>query len=321
MKLKVFFVADPTEKLNPSSDSSLVLLRESLKRGYRAFWVTDDEVEYVNGKVILRSRRCLSCPEGGLPVLGDTEVISADSFDVGFIRKDPPFNEDYVRLCWILSLCEKKVFYINKPSLLVRYHEKLLPFEAHSQGYLKLSDLIPTHLGSGPSAAAFVQKLQTDSVISKPFLGHGGKNISQIEKKEFIKNSLSQPQKWQGVVVQPFLDEVLTEDRRLIYFSGKLVGQFVRIPPKGGFIANLAQGGTAETKELTRSQKNVAERVGIFLKKANILFAGVDLIGSKVSEINITSPTGFLAYRKLTGEDLSSLLLSTIERNFLRHKR
>lgn len=321
MKLKVFFVADPIEKLNPSSDSSLAILRETLKRGYRAFWVTDDDVEYVNGKVILRSRPCLDCSEGGLPTLGETEIIPADNFHVGFIRKDPPFNEDYVRLSWILSLCEKKVFFINKPSLLVRYHEKLLPFEAHAQGFLKLSDLIPTHLGSGPSAAAFAQTLTTPTIISKPFLGHGGLNISQMNRSDFIKNSLSQPHRWEGTVVQPFLEEVLSEDRRLIYFSGKLAGQFVRIPPKGGFVANLAQGGTAELKNLSKAQKSVAERVGKFLTKSQIVFAGVDLIGAKVSEINITSPTGFMAYKKLTGEDLSASLFTTIERNFRRYTR
>lgn len=321
MKLKTFFLADPLEKLNPASDSSLALLRKVLRRGHRAFWVTDNEVEYVNGKVILRTRACLECADGGLPILGETEIIAADTFHVGFIRKDPPFNEDYVRLSWILSLCEKRVFFVNKPSLLVRYHEKLLPFEAHAQGFLKLSDLIPTHLGSGPSAAAFAQTLTTPTLISKPFLGHGGQGISQIGRAEFIKNSLSQPQRWEGTVVQPFLEEVVSEDRRLIYFSGKLMGQFVRIPPKGGFVANLAQGGTAELKSLSKSQRSVAERVGKFLKKAQIVFAGVDLIGAKVSEINITSPTGFMAYKKLTGEDLSDPLVAMIERNFRRYKR
>jgi len=321
MKLKLFFVADPIEKLRPESDTSLAILRESTARGHRAYWLTDSEVEYVNGRVMLRARPVRSFLSNGVPNLDEMEILPADSFHAGFIRKDPPFNEDYVRLCWILALVEKKVFFINKPSLLVRYHEKLLPLEGFAEGFLKKTDLIPTHLGSGPSAAAFVQNLKTPLVISKPFLGHGGKNITQSKREDFIARGLQQPEKWEGLVVQPFLEEVLEEDRRLLIIDGKLKGQFVRVPPKGGFIANLAQGGTAENRPLTKAQESVAERVARFLKKTGIVFAGVDLIGSKVSEINVTSPTGFLSYQKLTGKNLCVDILTTIERNVLRRKR
>lgn len=321
MKLRLFFVADPIDRLKPESDSTLALLREVAERGHRAFWLTDSEVEYVNGKVMLRARPFLSFRQDGFPTLGEIEVLPAESFHAGFIRKDPPFNEDYVRLCWILALVEKKVFFVNRPSLLVRYHEKLLPLEGFADGFLKKTDLIPTHLGSGPSAAAFVQNLKTPLIISKPFLGHGGNNISQYKREDFISRGLKQPEKWEGVVVQPFLEEVLQEDRRVLIIDGKIRGQFVRIPPKGGFIANLAQGGKAEARPLSRAQKTAAERVANFLKKIGVVFSGVDLIGSKVSEINITSPTGFLSHQKLTGENLATHVIDTIERNVLRRKR
>lgn len=321
MKLRLFFVADPIEKLRPESDTSFALMREAVQRGHSAFWCTDSEVEYVNGKVMLRARPLLSFGENGFPVLGEIEILPAEKFHAGFIRKDPPFNEDYVRLCWILALVEEKVFFVNKPSLLVRYHEKLLPLEGFSQGHLKKNDLIPTHLGSGPSSAAFVQNLKTSKVITKPFLGHGGKNISQIHRDEFIAHGLKQPERWEGIVVQPFLEEVLKEDRRLLVIDGKVRGQFVRVPPPGGFIANLAQGGKAEFRPLSKKQKSAGERVAKFMKKIGIIFAGVDLIGEKISEINVTSPTGFLSYQKLTGENLSSYVIDSIEHNVLRRKR
>lgn len=321
MKLRIFFVADPIEKLNSKSDTTLSLMRESLSRGHQCFWLTDSDVEYIGNRVVLRAKRCEEYPKSGSPVFGDTEILPASRFHVGFIRKDPPFNEDYVRLSWILSLCENEVYLVNKPSLLVRYHEKLLPLEGLSQKFLKLQDLVPTHLGSGPSAAAFAQNLKSDSVISKPFLGYGGKNINLWKKSDFINQGMSQPQRWEGLVVQPFLKEVLTEDRRLLFIDGKLCGQFVRLPPKGGFIANLAQGGTAEARPLSKSQKAVADRVSRFLKKIGVFFAGVDLIGSRVSEINVTSPTGFMAYHQLTGINLSETVLKSIERNALRYKK
>ena len=321
MKLRIFFVADPTENLNPKSDTSLSLLRESIKKGHRCFWLTDSEVEYVGNRVVLRARPCLKVAENGIPVLGDIEVIPASKFHVGFIRKDPPFDDTYVRLCWLLSLCEREVYFVNKPSLLVRYHEKLLPLEGFSQGFLEKNDLVPTHLGSGPSAAAFAQNLKSEWIVSKPFLGHGGKNINQWKKADFIRQGMSQPERWEDLVVQPFLKEVLSEDRRLIFIAGKLVGQFVRLPPPGGFIANLAQGGSAEAKPLSKSQLKVAERVSKFLKKVGIFFAGVDLIGARVSEINVTSPTGFMAHQRLTGNDLSELVIQTLERNVPQYRK
>jgi glutathione synthase len=321
MKLKLFFVADPLKKLNPKSDTSLAILREGLTKGHQCFWLTDSDVEYVGNRVVLKAKRVLDFRNDLLPNLGESQTLPASYFDAGFIRKDPPFNEDYVRLCWILALCEHTVFLVNKPSLVVRYHEKLLPLEAFSQGFLKSSDLIPTHLGSGPTAAAFAKTLNSEFIISKPFLGHGGKNISQWTRSKFIEKGIKKAERWEGLVVQPFLKEVLSEDRRLIFIEGKLVGQFVRVPPSGGFVANLAQGGTAEAKPLKESQIRLSEKLSRFLKKTGIFFAGVDLIGNKVSEINITSPTGFVSHQSLTGTNLSEYVIKSIERNCLRYKK
>lgn len=321
MKLKIFFVADPVETLKPASDSTLAILRVAQDRGHRTYWLTDKDVEYVNGKVMLRARKCGAFSSEGFPSLGEVEVLDAESFHAGLIRKDPPFNDDYVRLCWILALIEKKVLFVNRPSLLVRYHEKLLPLEAFSQGFLKKTDLIPTHLGTGLSATAFVQNLKMPLVVTKPFLGYGGKNIDQWKKEDFINQGMSHPEKWEGFVVQPFLKEVLQEDRRLLVIDGKIRGQFVRVPPPGGFVANLAQGGTAEYRPLSKAQQSVGERAARFLKKIGMVFSGLDLIGPKVSEINVTSPTGFMSYQKLKGENLATYVISSIERNALRCKR
>lgn len=321
MKLKLFIVADPLEQLNPASDSSLALLREAQKRKYEVVWLTHSDVEYVNDRVMLRGRSCGPCLPGGLPKLGEVELYPALSFHAGLIRKDPPFNEDYVRLCWILALVEHAVFFVNRPSLLVRHHEKLLPLSALAAGFLKKTDLIPSHLGNGTSAAAFVQNLKAEKIIAKPFLGHGGKNITQWHRDEFIQQGLRKPEVFDGMVVQPFLEDVLREDRRVLVVDGKIRGQFVRVPPPGGFIANLAQGGSAEMRPLTRAQQAVSERAAKYLKKVGIVFAGLDLIGAKVSEINITSPTGFMAFEKLTGQQLSRFVLDAIERNVPRRRR
>lgn len=317
MKLKIFFVADPIDKLNPHSDTSLCILREALERGHDAFWVDHQSIGLSHTEVVLEASKCQLFKKGGLPKLRKKESLLGNSFHVGLIRKDPPFNEDYLKLCWLLSLIEKKVFFINRPSLLLRYHEKLLPLEAYAQGYLLNQDLIPTFLGNESGAKSFLKSLKTNQVVSKPFLGHGGRGIKLQNKKVFLQSY----QKNKPDLVQPFLKEVSQEDRRVIVLGGKSVAQFVRIPPPGGFIANLAQGGQAESRPLSKKQLESIERACRFLKAQGFALAGLDLIGDKISEINVTSPTGFVSIEELTGVSLAQATLKLMERNALRGKK
>jgi len=317
MKLKIFFVADPIAKLKPQSDTSLSILREVLKRGHQAFWVDHKGVGLSHFDVTLEAAECRNFKKGEIPALKSQKQVLAKSFQVGLIRKDPPFDEDYLKLCWMLSLVEEQVFFVNQPSLLSRYHEKLLPLEAYAQGYLEKTDLIPTFLGSSLGARLFLKSLKEDKIVSKPFFGHGGKGIKLHRKKSFSEgfqeNSLD--------LVQPFLEEVSEEDRRVIVIGGKPVGQFVRIPPSGGFIANLAQGGKAESKPLSLSQRAILDKSCRFLKAKGFALAGLDLIGSKISEINVTSPTGFLSLEQLTGHNPAETMVDLMERNVLRGRK
>lgn len=317
MKLKVFFVADPVESLNPKSDTSLSILRAVLEKGHEAFWVDHQAIGLSGTKLFFEGAKCLPFKKGELPHLKRKSVFSAKSFHVGLIRKDPPFNEDYLKLCWLLSLLEPRVFFINKPSLLLRYHEKLLPLEAFNQGFLKKEDLIPTFFGAQTEAKLFLKGLKQTQVVTKPFLGHGGRGIKLQSKKKF-RDSLKKPCPH---LVQPYLEEVSQEDRRVLIIGGKVAGQFVRVPPPGGFIANLAQGGTPLHKPLSKSQKLVVERSCQFLKKKGFSLAGLDLIGDKISEINVTSPTGFLSVEDLTGKNPAQDILKLIERSVLRDRK
>jgi len=321
MKLRIFFVADPIPSLNKKSDTSLSILKAVLERGHDAFWVDHKDISISNFEVGFQASQCGDFKQGELPSLKKKTFFKASWFDVCLIRKDPPFNEDYLRLCWVLSLIENQVFFINKPSLLLRYHEKLLPFEAFAQGYLKKTDLIPTHLGSATSAKEFVKNLKAPWVVSKPFLGHGGRGVTQKSKKDFISRANSNGIEILNQITQPFLQEVLNEDRRVLVIDGKPAGQFVRIPPKGGFIANLAQGGRAEYRPLSKEQEAVVRRACRFLKTHKFALAGLDLIGAKISEINVTSPTGFLSFEELTGKTLSKDILKLMERNAPRGRK
>lgn len=306
LSVNILFVADSLEKIKPLSDTTLVFLRQCLKLKHKVSWATDSDVEFSGDKVIVHACEVKSCEVDAKPALLDKKTVGIDKFKLVFIRKDPPFDSSYVRLCWILALAEKKTTFLNSPSQLLRYHEKLVPLEALAQGFLEKKDIIPTHLGSAVSAKHFVNDYEIENVIIKPFLGFGGTGVELRKREDFVASS---SMKYEDIVVQPFHEEVVKGDHRVFFLEGKMIGSFARIPKEGGFISNLAQGGSAKPVKLTSSQLKVMERTGKFLKKTGIFFAGADLIGNYVSEVNITSPTGLVVFEKLFGVDLSEMIL------------
>lgn len=306
--MNILFVADPLEKIKPVSDTTLLLVRQFLKQKQKVYWAVDTDVEFSGGGVIIHASEVTGCEVGAKPVLTDKRTFPSEKFRICLIRKDPPFDASYVRLCWILSLAEKKTRFLNSPGLLLRYHEKLVPLEAMAQGFLTKKDIIPTHLGSTVSAKKFVNQYKIEKVIIKPFLGFGGSGVDLKTREAFISASAMH---YEDTVVQPFHEEVVHGDHRVFFLEGKLLGSFARVPKEGGFISNLAAGGTAKAVKLTAAQRKVMEKTGRFLKKAGIFFAGADLIGNYVSEVNITSPTGFVMYEKLFGVDLSEVFAKT----------
>lgn len=312
--MKVLFIADPTEKLKPAGDSSLAMLREALRRRHEAYWGLAENLEYRGGRLRIVARRCEECGPDDRPVLGPEESLWLSETKAVFIRKDPPFDASYVRLCWLLSLEETKVVMVNKPSLLLRYHEKLVPLEALALGFLRPEDLIPTHIGDLDSAKAWVAEHRFAKVIAKPFLGFGGSRVHLYEGAHFQDWEPSSDEK-EELLVQPFEEAVLKRgDRRVFFLGGRLIGDFVRKPAEGGFVSNLAQGGSAISLPLEGPEQEVLERLGKFLAHVGIDFAGADLIGTKISEVNITSPTGIRNLLKLENRDISGAIWDHVER-------
>ena len=314
--MKFLFIADPLEKVRPQSDTTLVLIQEAVKRGHEAFWATDRDVQLASSVVFVSAKKCVAAPKDVLPKLEEAEAIPLVEWDGVFIRKDPPFDESYLKLCWLLALEEKAVWISNKASVLIRYHEKLLPFEAVASGHLTHEDIIPTFLGNLKEAQRFVREQGMDKVIAKPFLGYAGGGLQLFEAKEFLQQSSG----LEGSLIQPYQKAISEGDRRVFYLKGAIVGHFMRMPEKGGYISNLARGGTAVSKPITGNEKEVLEKLGKFLNECQIHFAGADVIGGRVSEVNITSPTGLRALEKLEGKHVGGAIIEMAETEIGRMK-
>ena len=303
--MQFLVIADPVRSLKAKSDTSLALVREAILRAHTVHWCTQEDLFLWEGRVWARVDEIKGCAEGSLPAtetVKETQALNA--YDGIWVRKDPPFDQSYFSLCWLLAIEENNVPILNKPSLLLRHHEKLLPLEAVERGFLRADELVPTFLPTGRRLPV-PQDFPSGECIVKPWLGHGGEGVRKIEGPQ------SPEPYW---FLQPYQKDITrTGDRRILILNGEVIGSFARLPAEGDIRANLAAGGRGMLREMNRKEAEIAERVGDFLKELGIAFAGADMIGEKITEINITSPTGFQTLHDLGGRRLAPLYLNYAE--------
>lgn len=304
---RCLFVADPLASLKPAGDSTLALLREAQRRGWQTYWTTPEHLSFHSGDVHARVRLVAAAKPETIPSTATEQSLAVADFGAVFVRKDPPFDTRYLRMCWWLALEESRTHFVNLPSLLVRFHEKLVPWEAAARGYLTREQLVPTYTADVDGVHALMAAFPEPNYVMKPFFGFAG---SAVER--WNGGTLSG---LEAQLAQPFQKDIHTRgDRRVLYAFGKRIGDFARLPPAGGFVSNLAAGGSAAVLPMTAAETAVADALGKFLADVGIAFAGADLIGDKVSEVNITSPTGIMAVDKLFGTNAAGLFWDELEK-------
>jgi len=293
--MKFLIVSDPIPELSPKGDTGLSMLREALGRDHEVYWATASDLRLAENQLWIRARRIQSCQEAVLPQADDYEEgLRVDAFDGLWIRKDPPFDGAYQSLCWLLALVEAEVPMINPPSCLLRFHEKLLPYEALRRGFIKAEELIPTYMVTGEDHQ-IQPHFTSDQIITKPWMGHGGRSVECWPNLDEAMNSALAPDN-PFTLIQPFISSVREQgDRRVLFINGDYCGDVVRIPPEDSILANLVQGAKAESRPMTEQEQDLTKRVGQFLKSIGMLLAGADYIDGRLTEINITAPTGFEA--------------------------
>jgi len=241
---RFLIISDPHEKLLPKSDTGFSMLREALRRGHEVFWACSGDLKYQNSSkdsgLAVSAERVISCAANSLPsVEPNRELLPLSNFNGVWIRKEPPFDGSYLSMCWLLALEEKAVQIVNAPSVLMRYHEKLIPFDAVRAGFLKADEVVPSFFSLGDVSVKNISFLKSNSAcITKPLLGHGGVGVKKWDSLDEI-GTLPK-----DTVLQPFIPEILkTGDRRVFFLNGKQVGDFVRMPEKGSIMSNLSRGG------------------------------------------------------------------------------
>ena len=287
--IKLGIVMDPIANINIKKDSSFAMLLEAQRRGYELHYMEMADLYLINGEARARTRT-LSVEQNydkWYEFTGEQDLPLAD-LDVILMRKDPPFDTEFIYSTYILERAEDKgTLIVNKPQSLRDCNEKL--FTAW------FSDLTPETLVTRNKAQlkAFWEK--HSDIILKPLDGMGGASIFRVKEGDPNLGVIAETLTEHGTrycMAQNYLPAIKDGDKRVLVVDGEPVPYcLARIPQGGETRGNLAAGGRGEPRPLTESDWKIARQIGPTLKEKGLIFVGLDIIGDRLTEINVTSPT------------------------------
>ena len=309
MSKKIAFQMDPIESVDINGDSSFHLALEAQARGHDIYYHTPDMLAFQNGKVTAKGQKMqLSREQGNHVDLGAIEELDLQSFDVVWLRQDPPFDMGYITSTHLLDLLKPYTLVVNDPFWVRNFPEKLL--------MLQFPDLIPpTTIARDLDTLKAFKAIHSD-VIVKPLYGNGGAGVFRLTPED--RNIASLHELFIGInreplIIQKFLPDVSNGDKRVILVDGEAVGAINRVPATGETRSNMHVGGRPEKVGLTARDLEICAQIGPTLREKGQVFVGIDVIGDYLTEINVTSPTGLQELQRFDGIDVAALIWDVIE--------
>jgi glutathione synthase len=302
------FIIDPPDRLDPPTDTSLALMRESLNRGHLVFFCTLSDLRLEKDEPWARVRSVEFFPGRELFAAGEAVEFALGECDILHMRKDPPVDEAYLHATFLLDRLPERVLQVN-PSRALRNHcEKLIPCH--------FPDLMPESVVTCDSAvlSAFLEKV--GHMVVKPLedcSGHGVFTLTRDDPDTFARCREATAGGGRYVQGQEFLPGITEGDKRVLLLGGEILGWLRRVPAAGDFRSNINAGGTCAPCELTESDRAICDRIGSWLTREGIHLGGVDIVGEKVLEVNITSPSCLREMNELAGTRLECRILGYLE--------
>jgi glutathione synthase len=312
MSLAVAIQMDPIETIDIDADSTFVLALEGQVRGHALYHYLPRHLFFRDGRVYARARALQVRRErGNHASLGGPEVIDLATMDIVLMRQDPPFDMSYITATHLLEHIHPQTLVVNDPIHVRNAPEKL--FVTHFEG------LLPPTLISSDRAEIAAFRAQHKDIIVKPLFGNGGAGVFHIMPGDENLNALLEvfTQLYrEPVIVQRYLPEVREGDKRIILIDGQPAGAVNRVPAAGEARSNLHVGGKAMKSTLTTREREICEAIGPTLKERGLIFVGIDVIGSHLTEINVTSPTGIQEINRFDGTKLEAKIWDAIETRY-----
>tara|TARA_B100000927_G_scaffold57867_1_gene44749 strand:+ start:866 stop:1822 length:957 start_codon:yes stop_codon:yes gene_type:complete len=311
-KYKLGIVMDPISAIDPKKDSSLAMLIEAAKRDYEIYYMEQKDLKLIDG--------CATAQATIIEIFDDQKKwyksksnVSIDLKELNIIlmRKDPPFDMEYIYTTYVLDKAEEDgVLIVNKPQSLRDMNEKVYT--------AWFPECTPSTLISRSMAEIKFFLGQHKKIVVKPLDGMGGKSIFVVDESDGNANVIIETLTNYGkcsAMAQVFIPEIKDGDKRILLIDGKPVPYaLARIPSKDDNRGNLVMGAVGEGRELTERDKLICSKISETLKKKGILFCGIDVIGDYLTEINSTSPTGIRELDSIYNLNIASDLFDMLEK-------
>ncbi len=309
--MKILFILDPLPQLKAYKDSSIAMMRALVRHGHHIYACEMSDLSVTGSNAQAQAR--------ALSIFADNthwyqaepiKSLPLTNFNAILMRKDPPFNMEYVYTTYLLESAERAgVPILNKPQSVRDFNEKMailrfpefIPPTLVTRNPLLLQDFIDTH----------------QDVILKPLDGMGGASIFRVRADDPNRNVIVETLNGivaHTVMVQRFIPEIREGDKRVLVIDGEVVPYaLARIPKSGETRGNLAAGGRGVAMPLTTMEKQIAEKIAPLMKALGLFIVGLDMIGGRLTEINVTSPTCFVEIHEQTDFDPAELFVQKLE--------
>ena len=307
--VKTLYVMDPLDRIDVAGDSTYMLMLEGCRRGHEVAWCTPSDLFALTGRCHARCSVVRVSAEA--PYFESAAPTDRDlgDFDVVWLRKDPPFDIGYVFSTYMLDLVPSSTMVLNHPASIRDANEKMVA--------LRFPDLVPpTLVTSSIDRAISWVAAAPGKVVLKPWDGNGGRGVLVTQHGDRNLRSMLElltEQEETHILVQQFVPEISQGDKRIILIDGVARGWMNRVPGPDDHRGNMHVGATVEPAELTDADKKICAKIGPWLKDSGLLFVGIDTIGSVMTEINVTSPTGLREINSIMGTRLEAELTDAIE--------
>lgn len=311
MPLSVAVQMDPIDAINPLGDSTFALMLEAQERGHALFYYTPESLAQRGDSVTARVHRVsVSDKDHGVHyALEEGAKTALADFDVVLLRQDPPFDMHYITTTHMLERIHPETLVVNHPMEVRNAPEKIL--------VTQFPELMPETLITRDREEILAFRAEFRDIIVKPLFGNGGAGVFRITEAdenlasllELFELNFREP-----FMIQRYLPEVRKGDKRIILVDGEPVAGLNRIPAQGEARSNMHAGGRPELSELTDREREICAIIGPELRKRDLIFVGIDVIGDYLTEINVTSPTGIREVKRFGGPDIAVLIWDAIER-------
>jgi glutathione synthase len=310
-RIKTGVVMDPITGINIKKDSTFAMLLEAQARGHEVYYMEPADLCVRDGQAFasMRSLKVQDDPENWFN-LGDANESALEDLDIILMRRDPPFELDYIYLTYILELAESAgVLVVNKPQALRDANEKFFITQFPQC-------CVPMVITRNPDEILSFVSEHGRSVV-KPLDGMGGESIFQLRPGDPNSNVIIETITKNGselVMAQQYIEEISAGDKRILVIDGEPVPYaLARFASEGDFRGNLAKGGRGEGIPLSERDYWICSQLGPELKKRGILFAGLDVIGDWLSEVNVTSPTCIRELDAQYGLNIAAQMFEAVE--------